>query len=89
MPFEHGKRERMAAADRDSWQFPKPEILPQQTYAPAGLALGIFFLLWGMLATWIISAIGILLVTISITAWIAEILHEEQDEEVHGNSKRE
>lgn len=58
------------------WSIPRPEILPRPTYAPAGLAFGAIFLLWGILTSYIVSIVGLIIFVISLAAWIGEILHE-------------
>ncbi len=58
------------------WSIPRPDILPRPTYAPAGLAFGAVFLLWGILTSYIVSIVGLVIFIISLAAWIGEILHE-------------
>ncbi len=58
------------------WSTPRPEVLPRPTYAPAGLAFGAVFLLWGILTSYIVSIVGLVIFIISLAAWIGEILHE-------------
>ncbi len=58
------------------WSIPRPEILPRPTYAPAGLAFGAVFLLWGILTSYVVSIVGLIIFIISLAAWIGEILHE-------------
>lgn len=54
----------------------KPELLPKPTYWPFFLAMGITFLAWGLLTTWIISLAGIIVMVISLIGWINILRHE-------------
>jgi len=54
----------------------KPEILPEPTYWPFFLALGIVFLGWGLLTTWLISAAGFIILVVALTGWINILRHE-------------
>ncbi len=54
----------------------KPEVLPEPTYWPFFLALGIVFLGWGLLTTWLISLAGFIIIIISLTGWINILRHE-------------
>ncbi len=58
------------------WNVPKPEKLPKPTYAPAIMSLGIVFLFWGIISTWIFSAVGIILIAIALVGWIGAIRNE-------------
>lgn len=52
------------------------EHLPGPTYWPAALALACVFLLWGIVASYIISAVGLLLLVAALVGWIGELVHE-------------
>lgn len=54
----------------------RPEKLPPPTYWPFFLALGIMFLFWGLLTTWIIFAAGLLITVIALRGWIKLLRHE-------------
>ncbi|MEO7314372.1 MAG: hypothetical protein ABIW47_04240 [Ginsengibacter sp.] len=54
----------------------KPEVLPKPTYWPFFLALGLMFMGWGLLTTWIISVAGFIVFIISLIGWINIIRHE-------------
>lgn len=55
--------------------FPK-ETPPKPGVWPAMLALGITFLVWGLVTSLIISGIGALLFTLALTGWVRDIRHE-------------
>jgi hypothetical protein len=54
----------------------KPEILPKPTYWPFFLALGIVFLGWGLLTTWLISLAGLIILITALTGWLNILRHE-------------
>ncbi|HUZ60869.1 MAG TPA: hypothetical protein VMU83_19005 [Hanamia sp.] len=54
----------------------KPEVLPEPTYWPFFLAMGITFLGWGLLTTWLISLAGFIILVIALTGWINILRHE-------------
>lgn len=53
-----------------------PEELPQPTYWPFFLALGLLFVFWGLLTTWIILVAGLLTSGLALRGWI-KILYNE------------
>ena len=59
-----------------SWEQLPPAHLPQPTYWPVVLALGIVFLAWGVVTTVAISAIGLALLALALGGWIRELRHE-------------
>lgn len=54
------------------------EHLPAPTSWPAGLALGITFLFWGLITSWVVLAVGGGLFTVSLIGWINDIRHERE-----------
>ena len=54
----------------------KPEVLPEPTYWPFFLAMGIAFLGWGILTTWLISLAGFIVLVVSLIGWINILRHE-------------
>jgi hypothetical protein len=63
-----------AARSRDGWNVPKPERIPEPTFWPAALALGIVFVCFGLLTSYLFSLVGAGLMALSITRWIGELL---------------
>jgi hypothetical protein len=53
-----------------------PEELPEPTYWPFYLAMGIMFLAWGLLTMWEFSLLGLILIIISLVGWINILRHE-------------
>lgn len=58
------------------WESLPHEILPRPNFFPAGLAMGITFIFWGLITSWVILAVGIGLFAASLAGWIYEILRE-------------
>ena len=52
------------------------EPLPRPTYFPAGLAMGVAFLFWGLITTWVVLLVGVALFIAALAGWITEIRHE-------------
>jgi len=75
MALEEGPQPR--ADEAAEWSTPLPEKNPPPTYAPAFLALGITFLLFGVVSSYVFSAAGLILMAASISKWVGELLHGE------------
>jgi hypothetical protein len=69
--------ERPAPAPlRPGWHAVEREPLPRPTYWPAALAFAIVLLAWGIATTWLISAVGAILLAASLAGWVGELLHD-------------
>ncbi len=60
------------------WTPPRSQVIPRATYSPAVMALAIVCLLWGLLTSYLISLLGLVLLALSLTGWIGELRHERQ-----------
>jgi hypothetical protein len=58
------------------WQVLPDTPLPHPTYFPAGLAMGAAFLFWGLITTWVVVLVGLVLFLASLAGWITEIRDE-------------
>lgn len=67
-----------APSSRPGWETLPPGHLPRPTYFPAGVAMGITFLFWGIITSWVICAVGLALFAAAFAGWIAEIRHERK-----------
>jgi hypothetical protein len=65
-----------AGAVPPGWQGLPDEPLPHPTYFPAGLAMGVAFIFWGLITTWPVWLVGVVLFFAALAGWIAEIRHE-------------
>jgi hypothetical protein len=54
----------------------EPNELPEPTYWPFYLAMGIMFLAWGLLTMWEFSLLGIIIMIIALVGWINVLRHE-------------
>jgi MFS family permease len=54
------------------WHKPRPERLPQPSYAPAVMAVGLTCVLWGVVTSWIVSAIGFVVTGVATALWIGD-----------------
>ncbi|MEJ2147629.1 MAG: hypothetical protein P8020_21115 [Acidobacteriota bacterium] len=52
----------------------KPEDLPRPTYWPAVLAMGMIFILWGLISAIPITFVGVALFILALAGWIREML---------------
>ncbi len=62
----------------------QPEELPKPTYWPFFMALGVVLIFWGILTSWIISGIGLILFGAALIGWIIEIYKELLKSEENG-----
>lgn len=46
------------------------------TYYPFFLAMGVAFIAWGLIATWVLTVGGLLVFIISLIGWINILRHE-------------
>lgn len=70
----------MSLPRTDGWSEPRPAVLPEPTYWPAALALGCTLLLWGVLTTWLISAVGLGLLLTSLVGWLRDLVRSHRME---------
>jgi hypothetical protein len=63
-------------ADQYPLSDPTPVKLPELTFWPFILAWGVLFFFWGLITSLIITAVGILIIIISISGWVQDLNHE-------------
>ena len=61
---------------RPGWQRVEHIHLPEPTYWPAVMALGIVFIAWGIVTSWLITGVGLILLGVALAGWIGDIQHE-------------
>lgn len=61
---------------RPGWNWVEHEGLPEPTYWPAVLAFGITLIFWGILTSWIISGVGLIVFAVAIAGWIGDLSHD-------------
>ncbi|HEY4188021.1 MAG TPA: hypothetical protein VGP07_23295 [Polyangia bacterium] len=62
----------------DGWNEPRPATVPRPSAWPAGMALGITLLLWGIVTSPVLLAVGTLTVVASLMGWIGEMRHAQE-----------
>jgi hypothetical protein len=72
--------ESRSTQDTQEWVEALPEKVPEATFAPAFLALGITFLLFGIVSSYVFSAAGLMLMVWSIGKWVGELLRGDESE---------
>lgn len=60
----------------DWWVLPEEE-LPHPTYWPITLALGIVFAFWGIVTSYIISIVGVVLFIVALIGWLGDLRDAE------------
>jgi len=65
------------ADNRADWVAPPAQTIPHPTYAPAGLALGVSFVLFGLATSYLFCAAGALLMAIALKSWIGGMANGE------------
>ena len=61
-----------------------PSKLPQPTYWPFFMALGVVCMFWGILTTWIISGIGLVIFCTALAGWITDLYKEITKDKKNG-----
>lgn len=51
----------------------QPEELPEPTFWPITLAVGVTFVFWGFVTSLIISGLGLIVLGIAVAGWISEL----------------
>jgi hypothetical protein len=67
--------------DPDELNDALPKEVPDATYWPFYLAMGIAFAAWGLLTMWLISLTGLIIIIISLVGWINILRHEPANDE--------
>lgn len=63
---------------KDQWTKPRAQVIPRPTYAPAVTAIAVICLLWGLVTTFLISLLGLILLVAGLAYWIGELRHERE-----------
>lgn len=78
LPHELAPKNSGITPSHDSWIEPRPQNIPRPTYSPAVLALAVACLLWGLVTTYLISLLGVILFAVGLAGWIGELRHEHE-----------
>ncbi len=63
---------------RSGWNALPHGHIPRPTFFPAGLAMGVTFLFWGLITSWVVCVVGVALLLAALYGWILEIRHERE-----------
>ncbi len=63
---------------RPGWTRVPEEKMPEPTVWPASLALGTVLLLWGLVTSFIVAAVGLVLLAVSLAGWLKEMRHDSK-----------
>lgn len=66
--------------DDIEYDLAEPQILPTPTFWPFVMAVGLTFLLWWIVASWIVGVVGFCLFVVGLYGWIQELRKEENQE---------
>lgn len=70
------KRQSLDSELLPGWHRPTPERLPVPTFAPAIMAMGIVFFVMGIVTTWHVCVVGIIVFAVATWLWVAELQGE-------------
>jgi hypothetical protein len=77
MPNEQANNQHLSAVP-PGWQRLPDEPLPHPTYFPAGLAMGVAFIFWGLISNFVVSLVGLALFAAALAGWVTDIRHEHK-----------
>lgn len=75
---DHGPEAADTAAIPAGWVKLPAEHLPPATFWPAGLALAVTFVFWGLITSWVVLGVGVGLFAVSLAGWISDLRHERK-----------
>lgn len=58
-------------------QKPDPEELPEPTLWPLGMAFGVLFIFWGLIASAGLTITGLIVAGVSLAGWITDLKPNE------------
>lgn len=67
-----------AARASVEWIKPQGVNIPEPTYMPLVLALGVMCIFWGIVTTYLMSLVGVVFFVIGISGWIGDLRHEHR-----------
>ena len=67
-----------APEGHEGWSATQGGHIPEPTYMPVVLALGVMCMLWGIVTTYLITLVGVVLFVVGISGWIGELRHEHR-----------
>ena len=68
---------RPSDRNREDWVSPPEQAIPQPTYAPAAMALGVAFVFFGLVTSYLFCAAGAAIMALSLKNWIGAMANGE------------
>jgi hypothetical protein len=66
---------RSDITNRQDWVTPPEQTIPRPTYAPAAMALGVAFVFFGLVTSFLFCAAGLVLMALSLKSWIGGMVN--------------
>jgi hypothetical protein len=66
---------RSDLTNRQDWVAPPEQTIPRPTYAPAAMALGVAFVFFGLVTSFLFCAAGVVLMALSLKSWIGGMVN--------------
>ena len=63
--------------NREAWVEPPEQKIPLPTYAPAAMALGVAFVFFGLVTSYLFCAAGAAIMALSLRSWIGAMANGE------------
>jgi hypothetical protein len=70
------KRQSLTSKLLPGWHLPAPESLPVPTFAPAVMAMGIVFFVMGIVTSWYVCVVGVIIFAVATWLWVEELQGE-------------
>jgi hypothetical protein len=77
-PVQQPSESPRAAEVPPGWTQLPVEHLPEPTFWPAAFGLGITFVFWGLISSWVVFVVGLIAFAGALAGWIADIRHERK-----------
>jgi hypothetical protein len=76
--MSNSEKSNDATSAPGAWSRPQGGHIPEPTYMPVVVALGVVCMLWGIVTTYLITLVGLVLFVVGIFGWIGELRHEHR-----------
>jgi hypothetical protein len=70
-------RRTPAVDEHQDWVAPPQQSVPPPSYSPAGMALGVAFVFFGLATSYLFCAAGALLMALALKSWIGGMANGE------------
>lgn len=73
MKPENIKNDNLETSDEYPMYPADPQVIPEPTIWPIGLAFGLLFVIWGLIASLGLTIAGVLVTGVSLAGWISDL----------------